>query len=153
MSEETEEKATSQIYSEVLFCEDIDLYLAENDSHLAFPSLPCLLATFLTEKNTTKRAVIERAQMNQIYGYHIFSGHRKPMRDKLLQIAFGFPLDEKETQRLLRSGGQRTLYVRDKRDSVLLFCLGKGVDLLQAEELLLRLGLDGVMRESETDVR
>ena len=142
MSEETEEKATSQIYSEVLFCEDIDLYLAENDSHLAFPSLSCLLATFLTEKNTTKRAVIERAQMNQIYGYHIFSGLKNPSRDKVLQLAFGFQLDVSEAQSLLKIARQPVLYARDKRDSVFLFCLAKSLSVIDALELLDQLNLE-----------
>jgi hypothetical protein len=72
------------------------------------------------------------------------------MRDKLLQLAFGFPLNVAETQQLLLSGRHRSLYARDKRDSVLLFCLSKGLGILETEDVLARLQLEGLMNERDS---
>ena len=68
--------------------------------------------------------------------YHIFDGTKNPSRDKLIQLALGFPLTLEETQKLLRLGGYAELYVRDSRDAFLMFALEKKYDLSEVNELL-----------------
>lgn len=90
----------------------------------------------LDQKETSKAEVIYRARLDTVYGYQIFNGTRKPSRDKLLQLAFGFPLTYKETLTLLRIAGVYSLYVRRRRDSIIIFALNKGFSLEQLNELL-----------------
>ena len=94
------------------------------------------LDALLDQKETSKAEVIYRARLDTVYGYQIFNGTRKPSRDKLLQLAFGFPLTYKETLTLLRIAGVGSLYVRRRRDSILIFALNKGFSLEQLNELL-----------------
>lgn len=94
------------------------------------------LDALLDQKETSKAEVIYRARLDTVYGYQIFNGTRKPSRDKLLQLAFGFPLTYKETLTLLRIAGVYSLYVRRKRDIIIIFALNKGFSLEQLNELL-----------------
>lgn len=94
------------------------------------------LDALLDQKETSKAEVIYRAGLDTVYGYQIFNGTRKPSRDKLLQLAFGFPLTCKETLTLLRIAGVDSLYVRRRRDSMIIFALNKGFSLEQLNELL-----------------
>lgn len=94
------------------------------------------LDALLDQKETSKAEVIYRARLDTVYGYQIFNGTRKPSRDKLLQLAFGFPLTYKETLTLLRIAGVYSLYVRRRRDSIIIFALNKGFSLEQLNELL-----------------
>lgn len=94
------------------------------------------LDALLDQKETSKAEVICRARLDTVYGYQIFNGTRKPSRDKLLQLAFGFPLTYKETLTLLRIAGVYSLYVRRRRDSIIIFALNKGFSLEQLNELL-----------------
>ena len=94
------------------------------------------LDALLDQKKTSKAEVIYRARLDTVYGYQIFNGTRKPSRDKLLQLAFGFPLTYKETLTLLRIAGVYSLYVRRRRDSIIIFALTKGFSLEQLNELL-----------------
>lgn len=94
------------------------------------------LNALLEQKETSKAEVIYRARLDTVYGYQIFNGTRKPSRDKLLQLAFGFPLTYKETLTLLRIAGVCSLYVRCRRDSIIIFALNKGFSLEQLNELL-----------------
>ena len=94
------------------------------------------LDALLDQKETSKAKVIYRARLDTVYGYQIFNGTRKPSRDKLLQLAFGFPLTYKETLTLLRIAGVYSLYVRRRRDSIIIFALNKGFSLEQLNELL-----------------
>ena len=99
-------------------------------------SLADHLDALLDQKETSKAEVIYRARLDTVYGYQIFNGTRKPSRDKLLQLAFGFPLTYKETLTLLRIAGVDSLYVRRRRDSMIIFALNKGFSLEQLNELL-----------------
>lgn len=99
-------------------------------------SLADHLDALLDQKETSKAEVIYRARLDTVYGYQIFNGTRKPSRDKLLQLAFGFPLTYKETLTLLRIAGASSLYVRRRRDSIIIFALNKGFSLEQLNELL-----------------
>lgn len=94
------------------------------------------LDALLDQKETSKAEVIYRAGLDTVYGYQIFNGTRKPSRDKLLQLAFGFLLTYKETLTLLRIAGVDSLYVRRRRDSMIIFALNKGFSLEQLNELL-----------------
>ena len=94
------------------------------------------LDALLDQKETSKAEVIYRAGLDTVYGYQIFNGTRKPSRDKLLQLAFGFPLTYKETLTLLKIAGASSLYVRRRRDSIIIFALNKGFSLEQLNELL-----------------
>ena len=94
------------------------------------------LDALLDQKETSKAEVIYRARLDTVYGYQIFNGTRKASRDKLLQLAFGFPLTYKETLTLLRIAGVYSLYVRRRRDSIIIFALNKGFSLEQLNELL-----------------
>ena len=89
-----------------------------------------------------KPDIIKRSGMEEGYLYQIFNGRRHAKRDKLLQLAFGFPLTVEETQRLLRLGGYGELYVRRKRDVYLMFALEKGYDVQQANMLLYDKGVE-----------
>ena len=78
--------------------------------------------------------------MDRTYAYQIFSGRRKPARDKLLALGFGMGLALEEMQKLLKVSEYPVLYAKNKRDSILLFCLDKGVSLIETNELLYEMG-------------
>jgi hypothetical protein len=135
-------KETRQLYDEVLFSDDIFKFVDENEAEQNIPIFHEHLEKMLIIKGKKKTDVLAKACLNPIYGYHIFSGLKNPSRDKVLQLAFGFQLDVSETQSLLKIARQPVLYARDKRDSVILFCLSKSLSVIDALELLDQLELE-----------
>ena len=85
--------------------------------------------------------IIKFAQIDRTYGHQLFNGTRKPSRDKVIQLAFGFGMTVEQTQELLRIAGKSALYPRIKRDAAILFCLTKGRNVLETQELLASLEL------------
>ena len=59
-----------------------------------------------------------------------------PSRNKILQIVFGAGFNINETNNLLKHAGKSELYVKDKRDAVLMFAINRSFKLLETEELL-----------------
>ncbi len=77
-----------------------------------------------------------RSLIPATYAYQIFEGRKNCGRDKLLRIALAFPLSIADTNRLLSVGGFNDLYVRNKRDAIVLYCLEKKIGVVDANILL-----------------
>ncbi len=99
------------------------------------------------EKNVSCAQVIRSCGIDRTYGYQLFSGVRQPSRDKVLQLAFGFPLSVEETQELLRIAGKSPLYPKIKRDAAILFCLRHNTDFCGTQAALQELSLPLIGRE------
>lgn len=122
----------------------LDKFEEENDSELCAQSVADYLNELLIKYDGKKPEIAKRANLDEGYMYQIFNGRRNAKRDKLLQLAFGFPLTLEETQRLLRLGGHGELYVRRKRDAYMMFALEKGYDVQQINELLYEKGIETI---------
>ena len=57
--------------------------------------------------------------MSEVYLHQVFSGRRKPSRDRLLCICIGMGATLEETQRLLEQATYAQLYPRIKREAIL----------------------------------
>ena len=53
--------------------------------------------------------MVRMADLNETFGYQIFTGARHPSRNKVLQIAFAMALTLKETDRVLTAAGANVL--------------------------------------------
>ena len=125
------QKKTDDLLRELKTAESIDGYLQENDEQLLNESLPVLLERLLTEKQLSKSEVLRRAEINDIYGYQLFAGSRKPSRDKLIALCVGMGLNVDEIQTLLKTTGFAPLYAKNKRDSILLFGIERGASVCE----------------------
>ncbi len=114
-------KPTEELLEKLTKTKQLDDYLKENKEFMVDSSLCELLNQLLKEKNCSKIEAIKGAELNEIYGYQIFSGKRIPSRDKLICIAIGIKLSLEETQTLLKSAGFAPLYPKHERDSILIF--------------------------------
>jgi len=129
-------KNTTELQSELKHVKNIEDFMQENQTELCVKSVAEYLNELLIAYNMEKSDVAKRAGFVGNYPYKIFNGMKNASRDKLLQIAFGFPLNLEETQQLLRLGGHSQLYVRDQRDAFLMFAFEKGYDIQRTNNLL-----------------
>ncbi|MBR6360963.1 MAG: XRE family transcriptional regulator [Clostridia bacterium] len=117
-------------------------FLNKEISELNFGTLAEYLELLIASKNLKKSDIIVRGNLDKNYAYQLFNGTKtNPSRDKVLMLAFGMGLDYAETSVLLKNAKQPDLYVRDPRDSVIIFCLENHMTLIQANENLMDNGL------------
>ena len=136
MGNRTEEKNTAFLQSELKRAESLEQFIKENEQDLKAKSVPEYLNDMLIKYDMEKRDVVRRAGLSGTYAYQIFDGKKSAGREKLIQLAFGFPLTLEETQKLLRFGGHNELYVKKKREAYVMFALEKGYDINQVNDLL-----------------
>ncbi len=115
---------------------NIDEYLDENQKYMLKQNLREHLNALLVQKGLLVADVARGSHLERKYVYQIFDGKKRPSRDKLIAIAFGLGLDEDETQKMLKLSRNKELYVRDKRDAVILFALQRKKTLMETNELL-----------------
>ena len=129
-------KDTAILQSELKCAKSAEEFVLENQSELQTKSVAEYLNEMLIRYDLEKCDVAKRGGFVGNYPYQVFNGVKSAGRDKLIQIALGFPLTLEETQYLLRLGGHSELYVRNSRDAYLMFALEKKYDISQVNELL-----------------
>lgn len=133
---------TATMNRELEDAEDIDAYLKINKKNMIPHNLPMHLEMLLREKQLTKADVVRDSEIDRKYLYQIFSGEKNPSRDKLIALAFGLHLTDEEAQTMLKVSGNRELYVRDERDTIILFALQKKKNIYEVNDLLFDRGFD-----------
>ena len=130
------EKDTEELMNELTLTKGLGEFIEENTDEFEELPLTELLAEMLRKYDKNRIDVIKAARLDFTYGYQIFDGKKSAGRDKLIQLAFGFPLSLEETQKLLRFGGHNELYVKKKREAFVMYALEKGYDINQVNDLL-----------------
>lgn len=102
----------------------------------AAPSLSDYLKQLLQEKGLERSRVVRMADLNETFGYQIFTGSRNPSRNMGLQIAFAMALTLKETNRALTAAGVSVLNCKDRRDAIIIFCIDRGCSLQKVNDEL-----------------
>lgn len=130
------EKNTNDLLEKLKTAESLDGYLHEQQSHMIRATLVEQLEQLLQETTLSKAVVLQRAEINDIYGYQLFAGSRRPSRDKLMALCIGFSLDIERTQSLLKSNGFAPLYPKNERDSIILYGIEHGLPVFELNTLL-----------------
>ena len=135
-------KSTDDLANEIKESSNILDFLAENHAEMQLGGLPQYLEEWLREKNLSKADVVRQSNLNRAYVYQIFLGRKYPSRDKIIALAFGMGQTAAETLTLLKQAGYRELYPRDPRDALLLYAVGHGKTILEANQLLYANNID-----------
>ncbi len=134
-------RRTDTLIRKIKEARDFDSFSIENGEELTEADFCAYLEKLCMEKQVVAERVINAADIDRTYGHQIFNGTRKPSRDKVIQIAFGFRLNVEETQELLRAAGKSMLYPRIKRDAAIIFAISKKMPLMETQLFLTSLGM------------
>ena len=113
-----------------------------NKNKITHRSLPDYLQQLLDEKGLSRPKVVADAGLNTTYGYEVFTGKKRPSREKVLPLIFAMNCTLQEANRVLQAAGVNELYVKDRRDAIIIFCIDHGYSLMKTNEELFRFGED-----------
>ena len=136
------ERLTEEVLQELLDAPSLDAFV--DGREVPAETLAGFLGHMLEKKHLKRSRVVRMADLNETFGYQIFTGARNPSRDKVLQIAFAMALTLRETNRALRAAGTSSLNPKFRRDAIIIFCIGQGCSLQKVNEELYRLGEETV---------
>ena len=120
-----------------------------NKNKITHRSLSDYLQQLLDEKGLSRPKVVAEAGLNATYGYEVFMGRKRPSREKVLPLIFAMNCTLQEANRMLQAAGVNELYVKDRRDAIIIFCLEHGYSLMKTNEELFRFGEIIIGQEAE----
>ena len=132
------EPLTSDLLDELLSSSDPAEFASKHK--ITQRNLPDYLQQLLDEKGLKRSEVVKEANLDATYGYQIFMGQRNASREKILALIFPLRCTLQEANRVLRAAGHSELYVKSRRDAIIIFCLDHGYSLMRANGELYRFG-------------
>lgn len=135
-------KTTEELLKQLNSCNNIDDYFNENSDSLIDTQLSDYLYDVFKEKCLVKSQVFKKAEVDEIYGYQIFSGRKNPSRNTLIAICIGARFTLNEIQAALKIAGYATLYAKNKWDSLIIYGINQAKSVLEINEMLFDAGED-----------
>ena len=129
-------KLTGDLLAELSGAADLSQYLSNNREETISGEIGSLLEDIRQTKKITKAGLARKAGISEFYTYQLLQGRRKPSRDTLLAICLGLGCTEGQTDNLLKRSGYSPLYVRVRRDSIILYGIMHGWDILKVNDTL-----------------
>lgn len=102
----------------------------------ACPDLCSVINGYMNERGITRAELIWRLNIDKNYGYQLLNGTRTPTRNYLIQIGLLLKLDIEQLQRLLKTAGKKSLYVRDLFDAKVFYAIKHKMKFEQAVEFI-----------------
>lgn len=115
---------------------ELDAYITNLNGDSGFANVGIYLEYLLEEKGLKKSDIIQNSQLDRTYAYQIFNGTRIGGRDKMLAIGIAMQLSLKEMNRLVTINGNNSLYPKNRRDAIIIYCINHQYSLYQTNELL-----------------
>lgn len=137
-------QTTNDLHAKINQITDLNKYLESNKEDLTIPNPIQYLLNIASSKRLSKSDIVRSSQIERSFCYHLLDGSKTLTREKALALAFGAKLSQEETQNILKYAQLPRLYPRNPRDSVILFCLNKGVSLMDTNIILDNLGFDPI---------
>lgn len=132
---------TEELLKTIFKLDDIKKALDTQEADFIYPEFNEYITKLSQEKSESHEKIITRANIERSYGHKLFAGSRKPSRDTVIQLAFGFEADVELAQEMLKVAGKSPLYPRIKRDVVIIYCLYNHTSLEKTQMYLSELNL------------
>lgn len=132
----TKIKNTEYLNHKILESKNVKSFLEENKLNIVTTEFNHLLYTFIEEKGLKNSDFFRVSGLTDSYGYQLLNGKRQPSRDKVLQASIGLNLSIGQTNTLLKSAEKSELYIRTKKDAIVMFALNNGLSFIEVNELL-----------------
>ena len=113
------EKSTGDLSQELMNQPNLDQYITENQAYFVDVDVSAFLTNLYEKCGLSKAELARRAEMSEVYLHQVFSGRRRPSRDRLLCLCVSMEVSLEDTQRLLKQVGYAPIYLKLKLDAII----------------------------------
>jgi hypothetical protein len=103
---------TSVLWSHLFEAPSAETFIEENAENLNARPFHEYITLLCKQRGEVPERVIRRAGIERSFGHQLFHGARRPSRDTVLLLAFGFGADVELAQTLLKYARCSALYPR-----------------------------------------
>ena len=128
-------KSTDDLKSEMK-SHELKKFLTENEEEFIQPDLNVYIQEIVSHQALSKAELARRSGMSTVYLYQLLSGRRSPSRDRLICLCIGLGSTLEETQEILKRSRFALLYLKVRRDAILIFGLNNHLEINEINDLL-----------------
>ena len=132
----TIKKSTSDLSREITDHADLKDFLTDNREEFRGSLMKKVLNDAFIRRGLSKAETAECSGMSEVYLHQILSGKRVPSRDRLLCLCIAIEMTETEVNAALKECGYAGLYIRNRRDAIILYALKNGWDIHRLNDAL-----------------
>ncbi len=129
-------KDTNDLKQELMETANLDQFLFDNQDSFSNTNVSDLLNQLFQKKKISKASLAKKSGMSEVYLHQLFSGRRKPSRNRLLCICFGLQASLEETNLILKESGFAQFYPRARRDAIIMYGLSHHMNLFEINDKL-----------------
>ena len=129
-------KNTDDLQNELSAAPNLSGFLYANKEQFINENFADMLLKMFQKSGLSKAALAKRAGTSEVYLYQIFSGERTPSRDRTICLCYGLSATLEETQELLKCSGLAQLYVKNRRDAIIIYGLAHKMELDEINDRL-----------------
>jgi hypothetical protein len=115
--------------------------MEKNTDEMRLQSFSEYITELRDKKDEVSERIIKRANIERSFGHQLFKGTKKPSRDTVLKLVFGFEADVDTAQELLKHAGMSPLYPRIKRDAAIIYCINNHFTIVETQNVLYEMKL------------
>ncbi len=135
---------TSTLLERLRAGQSITEFFQENRNDICeFPLDECL-KEYILQKHVSNAKLIRESGMNRRYFYDILSGKRRPDENYVLRLLLALHASIEDVQWLLRCARYPLLYVRNRRDAVILYAFEHAISIQECNRMLENLDLEQI---------
>lgn len=128
--------STDELETELRRSPSLHSFLSEQEECFKDTAFTDLLTHALDKSGMSKAALARESYTSEVYLHQIFSGRRRPSRNRLLCLCIGLRISLEDCQELLRRNRNAMLYARYRRDAVIAYGITHGMDLYEINDKL-----------------
>ena len=98
----------------------------------------------LKKRNVTKASIIRKSGINKRFFYDILSGKKSPNRRYIIRLFLALGVEFADVQWYLKACDYHQLYVKTKRDSIIVYCLNNKLSVSECNKMLNNVGLENL---------
>lgn len=129
-------KNTDDLQSELTAAPNLSSFLSANREQFVDEDFAGMIQDLFRRSGLSKAALAKKAGISEVYLYQIFSGERTPSRDRAICLCFGLSATLEETQEILKRNGLAQLYVKNRRDAIIVYGLTHDMELTEINDRL-----------------
>lgn len=135
---------TNQVLDSLSNSKSITDFLEENKSQFDLRPIGEYIKHELEKRELLKEEVIKNSGIIKRYFNQILSGEKSPSRRYIIRILLSMGLDFPDVQWYLKACDYNQLYVKNKRDAIIIYCFDNKLSVSECNKMLNKVGLENL---------
>ena len=116
--------------------DSITSFFEDNPLDFVSCSFRDLIKPVIQARKISSASMIKDSGINRRYYFDILSGKKNPSRNYVIRILLALKLTIQDAQWTLRAAGYSQLYVRNRRDAVIIYAFEHSISIKTCNEML-----------------